>query len=264
MTRKSNKRNVIDKIFNRLREIHPDSRIIAFDNDEIKGISGEAFKNQFDATKYDSSILLPQSLRNAGFFILHLGRGSHAFVKGEGYHKFESITQIKEWKTNESIMDELSKSEAQTASTAFNDKIIHDFLFNDTKKDIKLHTARRAKVQYSLIIGNNKIEMNNLQIEMDGVYECESEKTIAVVEVKNTEHPDFEIRQLFSDMKYFEVHKGIEIPNNYRIRYLFMIRIKDGKNDMFKIYEYDFKNKEDPNSIYLKKSVQYNIIHGSH
>ena len=43
-----------------------------------------------------------------------------------------------------------------------------------------------------------------------------------------------------------------------------MIRIKDGKNDMFKIYEYDFKNKEDPNSIYLKKSVQYNIIHGSH
>ena len=199
----SYKRDVIATIFNRLRNEYPKSAVLQFNNGEVKKVSGSDFGNQFDATKFDSLILLPKEVRENGFFIVHLGKGNHAFVKGEGYHKFEKIKTIKEWKSGTSAIDQTSESEAQSASTAFNDKMIHDFLFEDKHKDIKLHTARRAKISYECVINGILIKADKLQIEIDGIYELEENKTIAVVEVKNKEYEDFEIRQLFSTMKYF-------------------------------------------------------------
>ncbi len=256
----SRKRDVIDAIFNRLKEKYPKSSILKFDNKEVKRVSGDSFVNQFDATKYDTSKILPDILKKEGFFIVHLGGGNHAFVKGVGYHNFEKIKTIKEWVSGKSVIDEISQSEAQSASTAFNDKIIHDFLFEDKTKHINLHTARRSKTSYEFVIDGKPLRTDKLQIEIDGIYESEEEKTIAVVEVKNQEHEDFEIRQLFSTMKYLEKFKGWKIPRDYKIRLLFMVRKKDKIEDKFKIYEYDFIDKMNPNSIKLVKAIQYDII----
>jgi len=257
---KSYKRDVISTIFDRLRKEYPKSAVLKFNNDEVKKISGSTFSNQFDATKFDSSILLPQEVRDNGFFIVHLGQGNHAFVKGDGYHKFEKIKTIKEWKGGTSVVNQISESEAQSASTAFNDKIIHDFLSEDKKKDIKLHTARRARISYEYVVNGVPIKTDKLQIEMDGIYELEEDKTIAVVEVKNKEYEDFEIRQLFSTMKYFEKMMGWKIPNDYKIRLLFLVRIRKKKEDKFRIYEYNFTDKLNPNSIKFVKAIEYNII----
>ena len=255
----SYKRDVIATIFNRLRKEYPKSSILKFNNEEVKKVSGSTFSNQFDATKFDSSILLPKEVKENGFFIVHLGKGNHAFVKGEGYHKFEKIKTIKEWNAGTSVIDLISESEAQSASTAFNDKIIHDFLSEDKKKDIKLHTARRARISYEYVVNGIPIQTDKLQIEMDGIYELEEDKTIAIVEVKNKEFEDFEIRQLFSTMKYFEKMMGWKIPNDYKIRLIFLVRIRGKKEDKFRIYEYSFVDKLNPNSIKFVKAVEYNI-----
>jgi len=133
----SKKRIVIDTIFKELKEKYPKAKVLKFHNRQVKEVSsreGIKFGNQFDATKFDSKRLLPASVQKDGFFIVHLGQGHHAFVKGDGYHKFEKIKTIKEWTIKKSIIDEISQSEAQSASTAFNDKMIHDFLFDDKKK----------------------------------------------------------------------------------------------------------------------------------
>ena len=61
-------------------------------------------------------------------------------------------------------------------------------------------------------------------------------------------------------MKYFEKFKGWKIPRDYQIRLLFIVRKKDEKEDQFKIYEYDFIDKMNPNSIKLLKAIQYDII----
>lgn len=256
---KSYKRDIISTIFDRLRTKYPKSSLLKFNNEEVKTVSGSNFRNQFDATKFDSSILLPKEVKNSGFFIVHLGGGNHAFIRGEGYHKFEKIKTIKEWNAGKTVVDGISESEAQSASTAFNDKIIHDFLFENKNADIKLHTARRARISYESVINGVPIRADKLQIEMDGIYESEIDKTIAVVEVKNQEHEDFEIRQLFSSMKYFEKMKGWKIPNDYKIRLLFMVRIRSSE-DTFKIYEYDFEDKLNPNSIKFVKAIQYDIV----
>lgn len=263
MFKSSNKRKVIDIIFKELRENYPKSDILKFHNEKVKEVSsreGIKFRNQFDATKFDSFKLLPESLKKDGFFIVHLGKGDHAFVKGKGYHKFEDIKTIKEWKASSSVIDKISASEAQSASTAFNDKIIHDFLFEDKKKEFMLHTARRAKISYDFVIDGKPLRTDKLQIEIDGIYESQEDKTIAVIEVKNQEHEDFEIRQLFSSMRYFEKYRGWKIPRHYQIRLLFMVRKKDENEDKFKIYEYDFIDKMNPNSIKLLKAVQYDVI----
>ena len=264
MTETSNKRKVIDIIFKELREKYPNSKVLKFHNEKVKEVSsreGIKFRNQFDATKFDTKKLLPESLREAEFFIVHLGGGHHAFVKGEGYHKFEKIKTIKEWKAGKSVIDPISESESQSASTAFNDKIIHDFLFDDKNKALELHTARRARVSYEFVINGIPLKADKLQIEIDGIYESQENEIIATIEVKNQEHEDFEIRQLFSTMKYFEKMMGWKIKNEkYKFRYLFMKRIRKNNKDRFRIYEYDFPDKMNPNSIRFLKAAQYDII----
>lgn len=255
----SKKRDAINIIFDRLYAQNPNATIYKFDNDEVKRVTGTSFKNQFDATKFECSKNLPSSLKEHGFIIVHLGSGDHAFVKGEGFHKFEKITDVMDWKIPFSYVDKFSESEAQASSTAFNSKIISDFLLGDTKKEIMIHTARRAKLNgFDFKIGSNLLHANVLQIEMDGIYETKD--TIATVEVKNVEHEDFEIRQLFVAMKYFEKLKEIgKVPKEIKVKHLFMIRINKKKLNYFKLYEYMFTDKENPNSIRIVKCKQYTI-----
>src|SRR3989338_8385709 len=111
---KSYKRYVISTIFDRLRKEYPKSAVLKFNNDEVKKISGSTFSNQFDATKFDSSILLPQEVRDNGFFIVHLGQGNHAFVKGDGYHKFEKIKKIKKRVCGKKNINNIKKKEKKT------------------------------------------------------------------------------------------------------------------------------------------------------
>jgi len=250
------KRKVLDEIFLSLRTSDPRGVVLKFHNNLVKSISGERFKNQFDVTKCDTPNLLPRSVVDEGFFMVHLGGGNHAFVKGEGYHKFETIKEIKQWKIKKSVLDDISESEAQSASTAFNNKIIHDFLFGRTDIDLTLHTARRARTSYNFKVNHKQLTAKALQIEVDGIYESGDNETIATIEVKNKDNSYFEVRQLFSAMKYCEQ----KIPKNYRIRLLFLIRIRNKGNDTFDLYEYKFKDKEELTSIEFVRSMCYQII----
>ena len=253
------KREVIHTIFTKLKSESPGKSVYEFNNKKVKEISGPKFMNQFDATKFDSSKLLPKSLKDEGFFIVHLGKGKHAFVKGEGYHNFEKVTDIKDWKITKSVIDNISDSEAQSASTAYNEGITQDFLFEDRNIKLKVHTARRSRTSYMFKIGKEELFTDGLQIELDGIFETEN--TLASIEVKNVEHEDFEIRQLFNHLKYFEKLKQEgKIPKEYNIRVIFVVRIKKGINHFFRLYEYKFTNNKSPNSIELVKSRQYNII----
>lgn len=249
------KRKVLDEIFQELKKKDPKGNILKFHNNLVKKISSDKFRNQFDVTKCDTPDLLPKSVVNAGYFIVHLGNGNHVFVKGEGYHKFEKINEIKKWKVKKSVIDDISESEAQSASTAFSNHIIHDFLFADKDIDLTLHTARRARVSYKFKVNGEWLDAQALQIEFDGIYESTDKETIATIEVKNKDNSSFEIRQLFSAMKYCEA----KIPKNYKIRLLFLVRNKTKKDDVFNLYEYRFKDKDELTSIEFVRAKSYQI-----
>jgi len=251
----SKKRESIRLIFEDLRNKNPHSNKLVFSNEIVKKVTGDIkFSNQFDATKFESHDKLPECLIENGFFIMHLGKGRHVFVKGNGYHNFEPIREVKKWETRKSLIGELGKSEASTMSELYNSKIIHDFLYGRKDVDIQVHTARRTRTSYDVIVENEKLHADKQQIEIDGIFE--TEYVIAAVEVKNVDHHDFEIRQLFNIMKYFEEKK---LPPKYKLRIIFVVRVKEKGKNFFRLYEYEFTDKERLDSIKLVRSAQYNI-----
>ncbi len=253
----SKKRNSINILFDKLCKKNPKTKVIVFTNKELKTVTQDTqFMNQFDATKFDSSDLLPERLKENGFFIVHLGKGKHAFVKGEGYHKFEKITRIKNIFSSKSVIDIIGSSEAGAVSFIYNEGVVHDFL---GVKDLKVHTARRSKVSFSFKVNGSKLYADKQQIEIDGIFETK-EGMIITVEAKNVEHEDFEIRQLFSIKKYFDMltEKGI-IPKNTNLRLLFLVRLRDKEQNLCRLYEYKFTDSEDINSIKFIQAAQYNI-----
>jgi hypothetical protein len=263
MAKDSKKHRVITKLFEGLRAIDKRSEVLNFNTDMVRQVCLEvSFKNPFDATKYDTYDILPDCLKEAGYFIVHLGRGDHAFVKGGGYHSLEPIEEKKLWKSSGSILDKLGISEASAISTLYNERIIHDFLYGRVDVDLKVHTARRSNVTYKFKIGKNDLWANYLQLEIDGFFE--GKNLIVPVEMKHGKQTNFEIRQLFTMMKYFELFQKLgKIPSRYRIRYLFVNRVHERTKEHFNIYEYRFKNPVDFNSIEFVRAVQYNMTGAS-
>lgn len=94
---------------------------------------------------------IPQILLDEDYFILHLGRGRHKFVKGinNGFHSFEDINEdnIFDWKYRKSILNEFDTSESNILSVAGNQRIIHDFLYEAIVASPKVYNARRTKME---------------------------------------------------------------------------------------------------------------------
>ena len=253
----SKKRDSIDILFNTLYKKHQEQKVLLFSNTALKTITQDTkFMNQFDAVKFDSSEKLPGTLKEKGYFIVHLGKGNHAFVKGNGYHKFESISDIRKIDNKGGLIDKVGQSEAGAISFIYNSGIIQNFL---GEKNVQVHTARRSKVSFEFKVNGSVLFADKQQIELDGIFETPG-GVIIPVEAKNVEYGDFEIRQIFSMKKYFDVliKKG-SLPNTVKVRLLFLVRLRDRKQNSCKIYEYKFTDDEDLNSIKFVQAVEYVI-----
>ncbi|HJH27063.1 MAG TPA: hypothetical protein C5S37_09925 [Methanophagales archaeon] len=142
------KQEVIAELFKRCQK----KKDFVFDNVLVKQVCKEyGFGNPFDATKLDDTSKFPQILLDEDYFILHLGRGRHKFVKGinNGFHSFEDINEdnIFDWKYRKSILNEFDTSESNILSVAGNQRIIHDFLYEAIVASPKVYNARRTKME---------------------------------------------------------------------------------------------------------------------
>lgn len=256
----SKKHQVIEKLFLGLRSFDNVSDVLPFNNEQVKQLCTEIkFRNPFDATKFNDFRSMSESLKKDGFFIVHLGRGNHAFVKGNRYHSFEKISTYKTWNSIKSVVSELGKSEADTVSSIYNTKIIHDFLFSDSSVNLMMHVSRRTNVTYEFSIGHNTLQADWLQIELDGFFESDS--TITSVEVKSVKHDDFEIRQLYSTLMYFrKCVNEKKISSRYKLKHLFVVESEEKGKKFYRLYEYQFKDWRHMDSIELIKNAQYNIV----
>ena len=91
----------------------------------------------------------------------------------------------------------------------------------------------RHRCNFKTFIDNEEITINGSQYETDGCYETEN--YYVVVEVKNVDVEDFNIRQLYFPCKtIYDETKG-----NKQIISLFICK---DKNDIIKIYKYKWKN----------------------
>lgn len=234
-----------------------------FHNNLVKEVCKTfSFGNPFDITKIDNSSLLPDDVKKTDHFIVHLGNGYHQFVKGiaYGYHNFEPIlpSETHDWPYRQSLLNEFDTSESNILSIASNQRIIHDFLFDDIIAMPKVYLARRTKHSFEYQIGTQTIVTKNLQMEIDLTFEYDGQVT--VIEGKNGFPADFAVYQLFHPFQYYctlEQDHELEIK---QIACCYILRTRSKDNSIIRIYSYTFDTNANISSIRLLKKAEYKLI----
>lgn len=234
-----------------------------FHNNLVKEVSKKhKFGNPFDVTKLDNTEKFPEVMIENDYFIMHLGGGKHKFIKGikNGFHDFERIPneKTKDWEYKKSILNEFDTSESNILSVGFNQRIIHDFLYEDIVTNPKVYGARRTKISLTYYIGNTKIETKSVQMEID--LTTEYNRIITTFEGKNNFPTNFAIYQIYLPFLYYT---NLKKENKLKVKDInccYLLRKKMYGNSIIRIYNYTFRNPLDMTSIRLIKCAQYNLI----
>ena len=255
----SKKKQVLLDIFKHC-ESHGD---YTFHNDLVGEISkNHGFGNKFDATKADNLSILPDEIRRQNYCIIHLGKGNHRFIKAAQicFHDFEEIDSEEiPWKYRKSALNEIDTSESNILSVGFNQRIIHDFLYDDIVASPKMYGSRRTMSSIRYNIGEEEIQTTKLQMEIDLVTEYLG--VVTVFEGKNKFPGDFAVYQLFHPYLYFYnlMQNGEIEVSDINCCYLLRDRGIDGES-IIRLYLYTFEDPTKMASIKLIKCGQYKLI----
>lgn len=245
--------------------------LIFDNNDEVERVAAEVgFSNRFDATKWDSSASLPDVLRADDVFPVHLGQGRHQFVTGidVGYHRFEDIPEDRriQWRYRRSMLNTVNTSESNILSVGYNQRIIHDFLYDDIVASPKSYGSHRTSVSLDYRIGSVNVSARSVQLEID--FTLEYQGIITVFEAKNGFPADFNVFQLFNPLRYY-LHL-IDTENLRPTENLFADKCLSTPviqccyllrhSERLRLYLYTFEDPQDPGSIHLKRSAEYTLV----
>ncbi len=228
-----------------------------FDNDDVKrAIKQLGFKNPFDVTKIDQSKKLPQAVREEDYFIAHLGKGRHQFVKGiqYGYHQFETPQQQKNWDYRRSLLNEVDSSESNILSLCANQFITHDFLYQDITAKPKVYGGRRTFCTMNYKAGSTALQLERMQMEIDMT--MENDGVVTIFEAKNDFHDDFSVYQLFHPFLYYHQLKQKQNIAIKDVNCCYLLR----EDKKLRVYLYTFADLAQIESIKLLKSCEYRMV----
>ncbi len=230
---------------------------LVFTNDEVREVAASVdFRNHFDATKIDNSAGLPNLLAADDVFVVHLGQGRHQFVYGiaSGYHQFEPIPEERryQWRYRLSILNNINTSESNILSVGYNQRIIHDFLYEDIAASPNLHLSHCPQVPLDYRIGADEISVSQVQVEID--FTLEHLGVITVFEARNGEPADFNVLQLFNPYRYYR--RVTQSPPVTAINCCYLLR----QGDRLRLYLYSFADPQNPGSIQLERNAEYTLV----
>jgi len=264
----SKKDKVIEEIFLQCKK----NKDFVFHNDLVKDLS-KKYKvgNPFDVTKLDNKGKLPDILIENDYAVIHLGSGNHQFIKGidKIYHNFEPVQKTVNWEYKKSILNENNTSESNILSVANNQRILHNFLFdNDFEFDLvditqrpKTYFPHRTKTSFKYNFGKNiEIQLDKIQIEIDLTIEFKG--TIAVFEGKNGKPDNFAVYQIYHPfLYYFHANEKSDIKGKIKkILGVYVVKTIENKVTNLKLWAYTFENPFDITSIKFVKSKCYKLI----
>lgn len=204
--------------------------------------------------KQDTRSDRPDVFVDRGLFILPKHNGEYYILKGDGYVDVPEIsTPISDYRSKLGFELESSKvgdSEMQFLDFAYANSLIRTFM-NDPSLVLTIR-GRKYTPTFKCHVGWNELEISSVQTEVDAGYEGRS--SIVLIEAKNFSASDVIIRQL-----YFPFRQWTENTNKTVYPVFFEKREIDGEN-IFYIWQFEFTDIEDYNSIRLVKSGRYRII----
>lgn len=201
--------------------------------------------------KYDTRESRPQVFIDNGLFILPLKtrNAEFAIIRGEGYVDIPPIpTDVGRYVSNLDFPLDTSvigNSESQHIDFAYASSLIRTFMNDDSL--VLTIRGRKSTPEFSFNVGNHRITARSVQTEVDAGYEGRDK--VMLIEAKSSMAANTIIRQLFYPFRLWQTHTEKEIIP------LFFV-----KNDNeYHIWQFEFKNPDDYNSISLVKSSKFII-----
>lgn len=200
--------------------------------------------------KQDTREERPQVFIDNDLFLLPIKNGIYKIVKGDGYVDIPTIsTDIKEYNSKLDFKldtSEIGNSEMQHLDFAYASSLIRTFM-NDESLVLTIR-GRKYTPPFSFNVGNQKIETQSVQTEVDAGYEGRDK--IVLIEAKNSSTNNTIIRQLFYPYKQWKYHTQKDV----------FLLFFEKRGDVFNIWQNGFTDEYNYNSIKLIKADRYKII----
>jgi hypothetical protein len=197
--------------------------------------------------KQDSRKQVPNIMKENGLFLLPIKNGTYAIIKGEGYLDIPEIeTKSEKYVTKMGFnleTSEVGDSEMQHLDFAYASSIIRTFMEDDSL--VLTIRGRKYTPEFSFKVGKQVLKTKSVQTEVDAGYEGKNQ--VVLIEAKNSQTKDTIIRQLFYPFRQWSSY------TDKKVSLLFF----EKRGDIFYIWQYQFTDKNDYNSIKLVKSKKY-------
>lgn len=205
--------------------------------------------------KFDHTVNLPKIFADNHLAILPITRGDYVISHFEAYHRFEdsdmSITRLSLPNHIQSLDSNNIPSESIALNCAVAAGVIADFLEEDNLFATVSGRMGSGNFGFDIINTENQlpchINVSNSQIEIDAAYEgigC-----LALFEAKRDLSEDFLVRQLYYPYRVWQ-NRVTKV-----IRPLFLVY----SNGIYRLYEYQFQNPNNYNSLVLIKQRNYSV-----
>lgn len=204
-------------------------------------------------TKFDHKINLPAIFAKNNLSILPISRGDYIISSFSAYKAFDppspETQKVSIPPHLQSLMPQFLLSEAIALNCANACGILRDFLEDDNLTPTVSGRMSSGCFQFAIhtALGARNVTVNNSQIEIDAAYE--GVRFLSLFEAKRDLSDDFLIRQLYYPFRVWS--DRVTKP----VKPVFLIF----SNGTFHLYQYQFENPQNYNSLTLVKQKNYAI-----
>ena len=202
--------------------------------------------------KQDSRRNRPDIFVKHNLFLLPVKNGYFNIIKGEGYIDIPEIK--KEIVVYSAKLDfpldtsKIGDSEMQHLDYAYAASLIRTF--TDDPSLVLTIRGRKYTPNFEFYVGKQLIKVSGVQTEVDAGYEGRNQ--IVLIEAKNFSATNVIIRQLYYPFRQWQEH------TNKKVITLFFDKTRG--EDVYSIWQFEFRDLKDYNSIKLVRSGKFRIV----
>lgn len=201
--------------------------------------------------KQDSRADRPDVFIKNKLFLLPVKNGHYNIIKGEGYVDIPEIK--KEIVVYSSKLDfqldttKIGDSEMQHLDYAYAASLIRTFT-NDPSLVLTIR-GRKYTPDFEFYVGKQLIKVSSVQTEVDAGYEGKNQ--VVLIEAKNFSAANVIIRQLYYPFRQWQKHTKKKV--------ITLFFDKNHGENIYSIWQFEFTDSQNYNSIKLVKSGKYKI-----
>ncbi|PIQ07456.1 MAG: hypothetical protein COW72_00210 [Candidatus Nealsonbacteria bacterium CG18_big_fil_WC_8_21_14_2_50_37_10] len=201
--------------------------------------------------KQDSREDRPEIFKKHNLFLLPVKNGFYNIIKGEGYVDIPPIK--KEITIYSSKLDfpldtaVVGDSEMQHLDFAYATSLIRTF--TEDPSLVLTIRGRKYTPDFDFYVGKQLIKVSSVQTEVDAGYEGKNQ--IVLIEAKNFKASDVIIRQLFYPYRQWQSRTKKKVVT--------LFFDKEIGRDVYSIWQFEFEDIKNYNSIKLVKSGRFTI-----